>query len=444
MLESVKIDTKLEKLKQLLRDLKGQKVLLFSYFATTVDYIKQAITDDFLTEIGLSRDQVAFLKSKNGSDKSSYVQRFSPVAQKQPVKDGKVDGKPELQLLVSTDVLSEGQNLQDCGIIINYDLHWNPVKMIQRNGRINRLGSTFQEITIHNFLPEGQLERFLKLIKRLQDKIRTIGSSVGIDSSILGEQITDRQFGLLDDIYSGNAGRQQDAIEKLERENDLAFDEVFENDLREWMRKASDEDKERIRNMNLNKWCTLPTFEGAEKMLIFHVGQGEFDFIRTDGKKVEKETNPLKALLKIRSFDKKRKVERISIEEKAAIVSLAEKIYQTESAFEEITAGTDLMEFLGVKSSGGNTTLPIAKQQLLNLLHENEDRYSPDNINRLQSLLTSKNIALDNYLKNYLKRYDNQVSLDFLDSLSYINLRKTKTANEQPEPVMWYGYYADK
>lgn len=102
------------------------------------------------------------------------------------------------------------------------------------------------------------------------------------------------------------------------------------------------------------------------------------------------------------------------------------------------------MEFLGVKSSGGNTTLPIAKQQLLNLLHENEDRYSPDNINRLQSLLTSKNIALDNYLKNYLKRYDNQVSLDFLDSLSYINLRKTKTANEQPEPVMWYGYYADK
>lgn len=128
-----------------------------------------------------------------------------------------------MQILVSTDVLSEGQNLQDCGIIINYDLHWNPVKMIQRNGRINRLGSTFNLVKIHNFLPEGQLEQFLKLIQRLQDKIKIIGGSVGIDSSILGETITDRQFGLMTDIYSADSNKQKDAIEKLEKRKRLGF-----------------------------------------------------------------------------------------------------------------------------------------------------------------------------------------------------------------------------
>src|SRR5690606_10545648 len=124
-----------------------------------------------------------------------------------------------------------------------------------------------------NYLPEGQLERFLKLIKRLQDKIRIIGGSVGIDSSILGEQITDRQFGLLEDIYSSSTERQRQAIEDLERENDLAFDEVFENDLREWIRKASDEEKEFVQNMNLNKWCALPSFKGDDKLVVFNTGK---------------------------------------------------------------------------------------------------------------------------------------------------------------------------
>ncbi len=444
VLDSITTDTKLEKFKALLKELKGQKVLVFSYFATTVDYIYKEISADFLNEVGLSRDQIASLKSKNGKEKTGYVQRFSPVAQRQVVSDGKVNGKPELQILVSTDVLSEGQNLQDCGIIINYDLHWNPVKMIQRNGRINRLGSTFSEVKIHNFLPEGQLERFLKLIKRLQDKIRIIGGSVGIDSSILGEQITDRQFGLLEDIYSGDAARQTQAIEELERENDLAFDELFENDLREWIRKATDEEREFMMNMNLNKWCGIPAFKDADKMLVFNIGKGEFEFIRTDGNKVERETNQLKALRQIRSFDTERKMELISFDDKARLVASAKKIFEAERAYQATIEGIDLSEFTGVKSSAGNGSLAAAKQKLLNLLHDNQDRYSLDNIKRLQSLLTAKNLAVDNRLRSYMKRYDNQVSIDFLDSLAIlsVNLVKNEVPARKPVPVMWYGYYA--
>lgn len=443
VLVEIKPDTKLEKLKNLLRNLKGQKVLIFSYFATTVDYIRENLTPDFLNEIGLDKDQVAFLKSKNGKEKTGFVQRFSPVAQRQAIIDGRINGKQELQILVSTDVLSEGQNLQDCGIIINYDLHWNPVKMIQRNGRINRLGSTFNEVKIHNFLPEGQLERFLKLIKRLQDKIRIIGGSVGIDSSILGEQITDRQFGLLEDIYSNNTERQKQAIEDLERENDLAFDEVFENDLREWIRRASDEEKEFIKNMNLNKWCGLPTFKDNEKMVVFNTGKGEFQFIRTDGNKVERESNQLKALRQIRSFDNDRKAETVSFEDKARLTSIAKKVFEAESAYQTTMEGVDLSEFMGVKSSAGNGTLTAAKQQLLDLLHANEDRYSVDNISRMQNLLTSKNLALDNRLRAYLKRYDNQVSTDFLDNLAIlsVNLIKAEAPKQTLNPIMWYGYH---
>jgi len=444
VLDSIKKDTKLEKLKSLLVDLKGQKVLLFSYFATTVEYIKDSLDDDFLSKIELSKDQVGYLRSKNGKDKTGFVQRFSPRAQRQVAIDGNVNGKPELQLLVCTDVLSEGQNLQDCGIIINYDLHWNPVKMIQRNGRINRLGSLFNEVNVHNFLPEGQLERFLNLIKRLQEKIRIIGGSVGIDTSILGEQITDRQFGLMEDIYSGNTDKQKLAMEELERENDLAFDELFENDLREWMRKSSDSDKEFIKRMNLNKWCAISAFKDNNKMLVFKIGDGEFDFIRTDGNKVEKENNQLKALRQIRNFDNEWQIEQLNLNEKSDLVQRAKDLFDAEKAYQMTIEGTDLSEFMGVKSSGGNSSLNTAKQELLDLLHGNEDRYSNDNIRRLQNLLTSKNLALDNRLRSYLKRYNNQVSIDFLDNLSILstNMIKNNTPDKKPDPLMWYGYYA--
>ena len=133
VLSGIKKDTKLSVLKDRLISLKGKKVLIFSYFATTIDYLKQELCKEtFLLEIGINNNQIEFLKSKTGRNKQDIVRRFSPNAQKQRVVNGLVNGQPELQILCSTDVLSEGQNLQDCGIIINYDLHWNPIKMVQR------------------------------------------------------------------------------------------------------------------------------------------------------------------------------------------------------------------------------------------------------------------------------------------------------------------------
>lgn len=445
VLDDIKVDTKLNQLKKLLKSLKGRKVLVFSYFATTIDYLAKELNPAFLAELGVQQDQISFLKSKTSKNKQSIVQRFSPKAQKQTPVNGLINGMPELQLLCSTDVLSEGQNLQDCGIIINYDLHWNPIKMIQRNGRINRLGSSFEEIFIYNFRPEDQLDKFLKLMKKLQDKIKIIGYSVGIDSSVLGEQITEKQFGLIDSIYSGDREKQKQAIEELERENDLAFDEAFENDLREFMRKATDEEKENIKNLNFNKYCGILSLKGHEKLLTFNVGKGEFEFIRTDGNKVAKEGNQLKALRQIRSFDIERKVEKLSFDEKAVIEKKALEIFEAEKAYQDTVEDIDLESFMGVKQAGGATSLARYKEDLLKLLQENTDRYSTDNINRIKTLLTSRNLAIDNRIRNYLKRYDNQVSLDLLDTLAILsaNLIKDEAPQELPDPVLWFGWHSE-
>ena len=120
------------------------------------------------------------------------------IAQFAPVGSG-TDACParQIDILISTDVLSEGQNLQDCGVIINYDLTWNPIRLVQRNGRIDRIGSPHAEIGIYNMFPEEELEALLHLIERLTDRISTIDDLGLLDASVLGEVVHPRTFNTL-------------------------------------------------------------------------------------------------------------------------------------------------------------------------------------------------------------------------------------------------------
>ncbi|MCK9282073.1 MAG: SNF2-related protein [Melioribacteraceae bacterium] len=444
VLSHITVDSKLLRLKELLLELKGCKVLVFSYFATTIDYLKKEMNKDFLDSLEISENEIAFLKSKTGNNKSEYVKRFSPIAQNQSVIKGEVNGKKEIKVLFSTDVLSEGQNLQDCGIIINYDLHWNPVKMVQRNGRINRLGSKYDQVKIYNFRPEDQLDKYLRLMLKLQDKIKIIGASVGLDSSVLGENITPKQFGLIENIYSSDPEKQKEAIETLERENDLAFDEVFENDLRVFMRKASDDEKENIRNLNIDKWCELNALKPKEKMMVFNIAKGEFRFIKEESRKVAEEKNHLKALTLIRSFDKKRQKVNLSDIEINDSKELAFKFLESEKSFQLTMDFEDLTDFQGVRRTGGISSLSSYKEELLLLLNQNLDRYSVDNINRIRILLSRPNyLPLDNRLRSFVRRNDNKISIDFLDNLAIISnyLLKDEKTEILPDPIFWYGYY---
>lgn len=174
-------DAKLSELKEKLLDLcsKGQ-VVVFTYYADTLDYIFKHISSDE----GFKKINI---------DKISG--RITSTTRRKEIINRYMAGNTDI--LISTDVLSEGMNLQKAQFLINYDLHWNPTRMIQRSGRIDRIGSPFEKIYIYNFFPEEELEDLLRLVEALQNKIRNIDSSVGLDATILGEEISPKVFGIL-------------------------------------------------------------------------------------------------------------------------------------------------------------------------------------------------------------------------------------------------------
>ncbi len=122
------------------------------------------------------------------------VTHFAPRANK---RDAIAGTDEEIDLLISTDVLSEGQNLQDCGVLINYDLHWNPTRMVQRAGRIDRIGTSFDTLWVMNMFPEDGLEKLLGLVESLSQKIASIDQSGFLDASILGEVVHPQNFNTL-------------------------------------------------------------------------------------------------------------------------------------------------------------------------------------------------------------------------------------------------------
>lgn len=210
-----KKDGKIIRLKEELRKLlPDQKVLIFTFYADTADYIYEQLTTDkeFMESIGNVRIEEATGDPTKKFNKARIVEEFAPIA-------NNADKKPThpIQCLVSTDVLSEGQNLQDCGYLINYDLHFNPVRMIQRNGRIDRLFSPHEEITVANFFPEGGLEEQLKIVERLQRKIEQIQDRIPTDTSVIGEAV--RVFSL-DELRRTRSG-DVSIIDEIDAQNPI-------------------------------------------------------------------------------------------------------------------------------------------------------------------------------------------------------------------------------
>jgi superfamily II DNA or RNA helicase len=214
-------DMKLHEVKQLLKgDLTGQKVLIFSYYKDTAQYIFEALRNDSEWQSQWEHPPVIEVVhgGVDGHRRETLVKRFAPKANSTPENPASIDrDSPEIDVLISTDVLSEGQNLQDAGIIINYDLHWTPIRMIQRAGRIDRLGTEFDTLHIYNCFPQDGLETMLNLVQRLQERIRDIERTVGLDASILGEVISARSLAQLKQLQAGD----HDLIDELEREIEL-------------------------------------------------------------------------------------------------------------------------------------------------------------------------------------------------------------------------------
>jgi hypothetical protein len=237
-------DDKLQTLKNILNKnpLKSGKRLIFTQYADTARYIYDNINPD-----GKLKDiDVIFSGDKS---KAKAVGRFAPKANPEYIF---TKGETELNTLVATDVLAEGLNLQDCNKIINYDLHWNPVRLIQRFGRIDRIGSEHEAIYAYNFLPEIGIEKHLGLKGILRQRIKEIQETIGEDSAILdpSEQINENAMYA---IYE-QKGKYTDILEEEDEFVDL-------NEAEEMLRLLRTENPtefERIENLRYGIRTAMP------------------------------------------------------------------------------------------------------------------------------------------------------------------------------------------
>ncbi len=169
--QDAKLQTLIKRLDQ--EPLKSGKRLIFTQYADTARYLFENLKSH------VKKDELEVIFSGDKS-KARVVGRFAPKANPEYKFQA---GETELSTVVATDVLSEGLNLQDCNKIINYDLHWNPVRLIQRFGRIDRIGSDFDQVYGFNFLPETGLDRNLGLRQKLHNRVQEIHDTIGEDSA---------------------------------------------------------------------------------------------------------------------------------------------------------------------------------------------------------------------------------------------------------------------
>jgi superfamily II DNA or RNA helicase len=187
-----KHDDKLKKLVRLLKtkELAGQKVLIFTEFADTARYLKRQLAEEGI-------DGVTQVDSATKGNRADVIRRFSPYYNGSSSVELAEKGREEIRVLISTDVLSEGLNLQDASRMINYDIHWNPVRLMQRIGRVDRrmnpeveeklvadhpeLASSRGKVSFWNFLPPEELNAILTLYSKVTQKTLLISKTLGIE-----------------------------------------------------------------------------------------------------------------------------------------------------------------------------------------------------------------------------------------------------------------------
>jgi len=185
-------DAKLGALEEMLTSVHpDRKVLIFTQFADTVRYLESQ-----LQARGVSRMAAVTGDTPNPTH---LAWRFSPKSNERKDRVTSVD---ELRVLVATDVLSEGQNLQDCAIVVNYDLPWAIIRLIQRAGRVDRIGQQADDILCYSFLPADGVERLIRLRTRVRTRLHQNAEVIGTDEAFFEDE--DQQTVL--DLYNEKAG----------------------------------------------------------------------------------------------------------------------------------------------------------------------------------------------------------------------------------------------
>lgn len=175
----------------------NRKVLVFTAFADTAQYLYDNLANWASKELGI---HVALIRG-DGSNEATFgkteyediLTNFSPLAKRRADQAVQFPNqKEEIDLLIATDCISEGQNLQDCDLLVNYDIHWNPVRIIQRFGRIDRIGSRNKSVQLVNFWPVADLDKYLGVKERVEARMALVDlAATQTDNLLEPEQIED-------------------------------------------------------------------------------------------------------------------------------------------------------------------------------------------------------------------------------------------------------------
>ena len=178
---------------------KNKKILIFTAFSDTADYLYQHVSRFVKEKFNLDTAEITgsvdgrTTVPKLKCDLNTVLTVFSPISKGKNIL--MPNSKANIDVLIATDCISEGQNLQDCDYLINYDIHWNPVRIIQRFGRIDRIGSKNQCIQLVNFWPDMDLDEYINLKSRVETRMKiTVMTSTGDDDLINAEEKGDLEY----------------------------------------------------------------------------------------------------------------------------------------------------------------------------------------------------------------------------------------------------------
>lgn len=166
----------------------NRKILVFTAFSDTASYLYDSLREWASKELGINLALVSGDDTRTtfgDSDFDEILTNFSPRSKKRSEVPGMENNTDQIDLLIATDCISEGQNLQDCDCLVNYDIHWNPVRIIQRFGRIDRIGSVNKSVQLVNFWPTDDLNKYLDLKLRVESRMALVDLSGTADDNLL-------------------------------------------------------------------------------------------------------------------------------------------------------------------------------------------------------------------------------------------------------------------
>jgi SNF2 family DNA or RNA helicase len=225
----------------------NRKILIFSAFSDTAEYLYKNVSEYVKSKFGIDTAMITGSVDGKTTIKGQRATMNEVLTLFSPISKGKdllmPNSMADISILIATDCISEGQNLQDCDYCVNYDIHWNPVRIIQRFGRIDRIGSRNKVIQLVNFWPDVDLDEYLSLKGRVETRMRiSVMTATGDDDLINAEEKGDLEY------RKAQLKRLQEEVVDIEDMQsgisimDLGLNE-FRLDLLEYVKKNGDMDK---------------------------------------------------------------------------------------------------------------------------------------------------------------------------------------------------------